>query len=144
MQACQEATQLIMSLTHQVAQLKQLSTTEHLQRGQILDAGADILKAWQSGTPYNKALHARWAEASDPKTLEKKFKAINKEFEAKAKEKEAEMAMTPEERANVAKEKAAEAQNAQTKLDKAQHNADKHEQKVADHDEKRKEKAKQK
>jgi hypothetical protein len=77
-------------------------------------------------------LHAKWAEASDPKTLEKKLKAIAKEFEAKEKEERAKLMMTPEERAVEQKKQEADSINADTKLQKAQHNQEKHQQKVVD------------
>lgn len=83
MQACEEATQLIMSLTAQVAQYKQMASAEHVARQEIISAGEDILQAWMKGEKHNNTLHARWHQATDPKTIEKKFKAINKEFEAK-------------------------------------------------------------
>ena len=83
MQACEEATQLIMTLTAQVAQLKQMASVEHIARQRIIDAGTDILQAWQKGEKHNTMLHARWQQATDPKAIEKEFKAINKEYEAK-------------------------------------------------------------
>lgn len=132
MNACSEATAHILNLTHQVAQMKQMTTTEQIQRGQIIDAGAEILNAWYNGQPYSKELHAKWAEASDPKTLEKKLKAIAKEFEAKEKEERAKLMMTPEEKAIEQKKQEADAINADTKLQKAKHNQEKHETKVVD------------
>ena len=132
MEACSEATAHILNLTHQVAQMKQMTTTEQIQRGQIIEAGAEMLNAWYNGQPYSKELHAKWAEASDPKTLDKKLKAIAKEFDAKEKEERAKMMATPEEKANEKKKQEAESINADTKLQKAQHNADKHETKVVD------------
>jgi hypothetical protein len=83
MQACEEATQLIMSLTAQVAQYKQMASAEHVTRQEIISAGEDVLQAWMKGEKHNNTLHARWHQATDPKSLEKKFKAINKEYEAK-------------------------------------------------------------
>lgn len=83
MEACSEATQLITSLTAQVAQLKQMSSVEHIQRNQIIEAGEDILKAWMKGQPHDELLHAKWHQATDQKLVEKKFKAIQKEYEAK-------------------------------------------------------------
>ena len=83
MQACQEATQLIMSLTAQVAQLKQMSSVEHIARQQVISTGEDILQAWIKGEKHSPILHARWKEATDPKTIDKKFKQIAKEYEAK-------------------------------------------------------------
>jgi len=132
MNACSEATAHILNLTHQVAQMKQMTTTEQIQRGQIIEAGAEMLNAWYNGQPYSKELHAKWAEASDPKTLDKKLKAIAKEFDAKEKEQREKMMMTPEEKAIEQKKAEAEAINADTKLQKAQHGQEKHQQKVVD------------
>lgn len=132
MEACSEATAHILNLTHQVAQMKQMTTTEQIQRGQIIEAGAEMLNAWYNGQPYSKELHAKWAEASDPKTLDKKLKAIAKEFDAKEKEERAKMMATPEEKANEKKKQEAESINADTKLQKAQHNHEKHQTKVVD------------
>ena len=86
MEACQEATQLIMNLTAQVAQLKQMASVENIARQRIINAGEDILQAWQKGEKHNTMLHARWQQATDPKAIEKEFKAINKEYEAKLQE----------------------------------------------------------
>ena len=86
MQACEEATQLIMSLTAQVAQLKQMATVEQLARQRIIECGEDVLKAWMSGEKHSPILHARWQQATDPKAIDKEFKRIAKEFEAKQKE----------------------------------------------------------
>jgi hypothetical protein len=83
MQACEEATQLIMSLTAQVASLKQMTSAEQISRHQIISTGEDILQAWLKGEKHNQILHARWKEATDPKVMEKKFKQISKEYEAK-------------------------------------------------------------
>ncbi len=83
MQACEEATQLIMSLTAQVASLKQMTSAEQISRHQIISTGEDILQAWMNGEKHNQILHARWKEATDPKVMEKKFKQIAKEYEAK-------------------------------------------------------------
>jgi hypothetical protein len=83
MQACEEATQLIMQLSAQVAQYKQMASAEHITRQEIISAGEDILQAWMKGEKHNNTLHARWHQATDPKAIEKKFKAINKEYEAK-------------------------------------------------------------
>jgi membrane-bound lytic murein transglycosylase B len=83
MQACEEATQLIMSLTAQVAQLKQMTSVEHISRQQIISTGEDILQAWIKGEKHSPVLHARWKEATDPKAIDKKFKQIAKEYEAK-------------------------------------------------------------
>lgn len=83
MEACEEATQLIMQLTAQVAQYKQMASAEHITRQDIISTGEDILQAWMKGTKYSEVLHARWQQATDPKSLDKKFKAINKEYEAK-------------------------------------------------------------
>ena len=142
MNACAEATQLIMSLTQQVAALKQMSTTENIQRGEITSIGENILQAWMKGEAYSEVLHARWVEATDPKTIEKKFKTINKEFQKVQKEKRDEEMMTPEEKEVAEKEKAADALTADTKLEKAKHNRQKHEQKVVDDEQKQKKKEK--
>ena len=86
MEACQEATQLIMNLTAQVAQLKQMASVEHIARQRITETGEDILQAWMKGEKHNNTLHARWQQATDPKTIDKEFKRIAKEFEAKQQE----------------------------------------------------------
>lgn len=86
MQACEEATQLIMSLTAQVAQLKQMASVEHIARQRITETGEDILQAWMKGEKHSPILHARWQQATDPKTIDKEFKRIAKEFEEKQKE----------------------------------------------------------
>jgi hypothetical protein len=83
MQACEEATQLIMSLTAQVAQLKQMSSVEHIARQQIVTTGEDILQAWMKGQKFTPLLAARWKDATDPKSIDKKFKQITAEYEAK-------------------------------------------------------------
>ena len=119
MEACSEATEHILNLTHTVARLKQLASTEQIQRGKIIDIGEDMLKAWMNGEPYSEVYHARWAEATDPKSLEKKFKQINKEFDRKEQEQREQMQMTAEQKANQQKEKDAEAINADAKLQKA-------------------------
>jgi hypothetical protein len=86
MQACEEATQLIMGLTAQVAQLKQMASVEHIARQRITETGEDILQAWMKGEKHSPVLHARWQQATDPKTIDKEFKRIAKEFEAKQQE----------------------------------------------------------
>lgn len=72
-----------MSLTAQVAQLKQMTSVEHISRQQIISTGEDILQAWIKGEKHSPVLHARWKEATDPKAIDKKFKQIAKEYEAK-------------------------------------------------------------
>jgi|APGre2960657423_1045063.scaffolds.fasta_scaffold08237_5 hypothetical protein len=86
MEACQEATQLIMSLTAQVAQLKRMASVEHIARQRIVECGEDIMQAWMKGVKHSPVLHARWQESTDPKTIEKEFKRIAKEFDAKQQE----------------------------------------------------------
>ena len=83
MQACEEATQLIMSLTAQVAQLKQMASVEHIARQRIIECGEDVIQAWEKGEKHSAILHARWQQSTDPKTIDKEFKRIAKEFEAK-------------------------------------------------------------
>ena len=83
MQACEEATQLIMSLTAQVAQLKQMASVEHIARQRIIECGEDVIQAWEKGEKHSPILHARWQQSTDPKTIDKEFKRIAKEFEAK-------------------------------------------------------------
>jgi hypothetical protein len=86
MQACEEATQLIMGLTAQVAQLKQMASVEHIARQRIIECGEDIIQAWEKGEKHSAVLHARWHQMTDPKTIDKEFKRIAKEFEAKQQE----------------------------------------------------------
>ena len=86
MQACEEATQLIMTLSAQVAQLKQMASVEHIARQRIIETGEDVLNAWLKGEKHNQVLHARWQQATDPKTIDKEFKRIAKEFEARQQE----------------------------------------------------------
>ena len=86
MQACEEATQLIMNLTAQVAQLKQMASVEHIARQRIIECGEDVIQAWEKGEKHSPVLHARWQQATDPKTIDKEFKRIAKEFEAKQQE----------------------------------------------------------
>lgn len=109
MEACPEATSHIMSLTHQVAQLKQMATAEHLQRGQIITVGEAIMQAWMKGEPYSELLHAKWVDATDPEVIQKKFKQINKEFQKKEQEQREQAMMTPEERKEQAAEEKAKA-----------------------------------
>jgi predicted Holliday junction resolvase-like endonuclease len=86
MQACEEATQLIMTLTAQVAQLKQMASVEQIARQRIIECGEDVMNAWIKGEKHNQILHARWQQATDPKTIDKEFKRIAKEFEARQQE----------------------------------------------------------
>lgn len=83
MKACEEATQLIMGLTAQVAQLKQMASVEHIARQRIIETGEDIIQAWEKGEKHSAVLHARWQQSTDPKTIDKEFKRIAKEFEAR-------------------------------------------------------------
>jgi predicted Holliday junction resolvase-like endonuclease len=86
MQACEEATQLIMTLTAQVAQLKQMASVEQIARQRIIECGEDVMNAWIKGEKHSQILHARWQQATDPKTIDKEFKRIAKEFEARQQE----------------------------------------------------------
>lgn len=115
MDACEEATAHILNLTHQVARLKQMATTEQIQRGQIITVGEEAMRAWMEGNPYSEILHARWVSATDPQTIEKKFRQINKEFDNKEKEHREQLMMTPEERKQQAAEEAEKGKPAKKK-----------------------------
>lgn len=75
-----------MNLTAQVAQLKQMASVEHIARQRLIETGEDIIQAWEKGEKHSAVLHARWQQASDPKTIDKEFKRIAKEFEARQQE----------------------------------------------------------